>query len=268
MKHVCFVGDSHLGAIKRGWDKIATDTLAVDAVFFGAPQPVSNTLTYRCGKLRLDDGQMHLVVSTAPNGGAVLDITPFDAIVFCGLGLTPLALFYLYKTYRGDFQRGADTAKHILSRAAYEAVCRGMYEDTQAVKLARTIGEDMRKPAWLIPASYPSELILWSRRKETVTDIINNEDEETIVEAFDSVLRDLSNSGINVLKQPPETKSSTAFTNQIYSTGSKRLTDEVELHDLDFVHMNADYGALVLKVFVKMLAETNGSSGAPGIYHG
>lgn len=261
MKRICFVGNSHLAAIKLGWDEIASSTPGIEAIFFGAPQPISNTLAYRDGALHIDDGALAKIVNTGPAGGASIALDGFDAVVFCGLGIGPLSFIRLYRTYRSDGQAGAvspDYVNHILSEPVYKETCIGLVARTSAARLAMAVRKEMGVPAWVIPAAYPAASILLSVNADTVRDMLNCGDDDAIAGAFEASLQAFAQTGIGAVSQPEETKSAPLFTDERYSSGSVRLVGNVEHKSLDYVHMNGSFGALVLNSLFARLGDAKG----------
>ncbi|CAN5177451.1 hypothetical protein BH10PSE7_BH10PSE7_11520 [soil metagenome] len=254
MKRLCFIGNSHLAALKLGWDDIAGEVQGVSATFFGAPAPHYLAFSVVDGNLvaRGDAAKRHIV--TNANTGYV-ELGAYDGVILCGLNVSVNRLVLLYKTYRTDGQQGFEKAKYILSPDCYEKACNGLYENTYGMRLGHDIYNETGKPVWLMPQPFPSSAIVSSQKPNPFQEVVKNGDDGFILSQYNTILKRVAGDEVRVLEQPPETKTGPLLSDTRYSAGSVRLTADLSRahREDDHGHMNRKYGAIVLRQVLNVI---------------
>lgn len=84
---ICMVGNSHLAAMKSGWQLMSDEYSDIDIVMFGAPGSSFFTIDVRNGQIIADTSKA--AESFEKTGGArAIEIDDFDAVVLVGGGLS------------------------------------------------------------------------------------------------------------------------------------------------------------------------------------
>jgi hypothetical protein len=125
MTRIVVVGSSHVAALKLGWEEIGENYPGVEIEFFAAPVGIFKFFQLspdkRFGALNASeftDAKLNLVREL--NGGAVIDLKPFDHVVRVGLATLLYSVVGLLA--RTDVEGLRQTGKKtLISRAAFDA---------------------------------------------------------------------------------------------------------------------------------------------------
>jgi hypothetical protein len=263
MKRLCMVGNSHLGAIKLGWEDVQVEFRGVAATFFGAFGKHMNHLLVRGGILLVSSEQTR-VLSTSSEDRKI-DLAEYDGVALFGGELNIIHAINLYRNYRSDEHRHDGTMIHRVSQECFDAALLGLLRNTNAIRLAADIARVSKCPVLVSPQPMPSPHILTSVRHDVFRNILEAGDELSLYGSYRRSLRALSTLGFTIIEQPEATKIAPLLTDQEYSKGSTRLLNSKQEHpEDDFVHMNRLYGAEVLRQIIPLFTGGGGGIRTPG----
>lgn len=257
MKKLCMIGNSHLGAIKLGWEDVQAEFPGAEATFFAAPGKHMNRFLVRDGML-VAQGAQTRVLSTS-SGGSKIDLAAYDGFALFGGGVNFIHAINLYCNYRSDEHRLDGAMVHRVSQECFDAALLGLLGRENAIRLAADIARVSDCPVVVSPQPMPSPRILDSERHNVYRSMRDAGDELSLYRSYCRSLKALSASGFTVVEQPEATKMAPLLTGQEYSKGSTKLLNSKQEHgEDDFVHMNRAYGAMVLRQILPLF--TGGES--------
>lgn len=228
--NICFVGDSHLAAIKLGWDRVAAEYPDLTCDFFGSARKRGADMA----DLEFIDG--NLVPATALLRAQIesifgrhsIRVADFECIAIVGL--------------RCDFARAVRRAR--LSEADAAAAMDKVFRSSAALEIAASLNGSGAK-VLMVPAPAPSEAILSQRLSGLSRDQV-----AAYYEIYRSGLdKAAAEAGARLVLQPAHTMSSPGLSRHELTSGAVRLREGLKNHHRaeNLSHMNADYGIALLK---------------------
>lgn len=248
MTRIIVIGNSHVAALKTGWEEIAAEYPGVEMEFFAAPG-------YNFVRFHLWDGlNFGLTPEEAARPDAAfdaygrpsVDLSGADVVIRAGLA----GRFYDI----ADLMRGFDIeglretgAPQILSRAAFDAFCAAIAEGVAP-------GPEWRgwdKPRlFLLPAPIRSADCIGSASKQfRRLQFLGRNGEgarEVVLAYFAQVERVLAGLGFEFIPHPAETLLPNGLTDTRFARGPSRFAD-LAPGARDMTHMNGEYGKLRLR---------------------
>jgi hypothetical protein len=252
MKRVCVIGNSHIAALKLGWDIIKDEYPQIDLTFFGSPRKNLGDLRVENGALVPGSEKTLKQLQRTSGGESEIVAGKFDNFLIVALNFGVRRLEDLYRHYRSEEHKNAKGANHYVSNACFLLAAKGHLRNTLAFEIAGKLKQLTDNPIMFVPQPFPSANIsgdpLWE-------DMIQYGDDAPIARTFIEIASELTANDEPVIQQPEETKSGEMFTKSELSKGSKRLTRNfnVEHPDDDYWHMNQDYGAAVLRNAIRSI---------------
>jgi len=228
--HICVIGNSHIAALKLGWDEISKNFPHIDLRFFGAPSNALKDLTVSGSRLLPGNEKLAKMLQVTSGGDPVVEVGDYDAFLFYGLGFTITPI---------------DSR---LSQAVTRAYCHELANRSLNARLTRLIQSIVSVPVYtghvplqanigpIHPASYMSYGVMCEHIRESL------------------IAR-----GVTFIQQPPSTVDLEIRTKALYTKNSARLNvisqDAVPLlhPDEDTKHMNADFGAAYLEEALEII---------------
>lgn len=235
MPRVCLIGDSHLAALKLGWPRIQPQFPGMTLVFYAVPASLLHVEIVG-GKLVAPEERIRKRLARTSEGDG--DIGPdHDVYVLCGLELA------LMKALRGFF------AKRAAARAAgavygnkvgdLALAMEPALRDTIACDVAAKLRQLTKAPLFLIAnplPAYERHAEQWERLKKR----------EHIAEACEIACKKIAADHAAIfIPQPAETVDATGLTTR--NTYYLLPPDQVARETTPHTHMNADYGAIILR---------------------
>ncbi len=235
------IGNSHLAALKLGWDKIADQYPDVKCDFFGGPANWIEGAVFEHGTIKVTVPLWAEKVAVITGGPTRVELAEYDAIAFIGLnfGLAP----YMGKLSRltlhdlgpakGKFQ--------IVSKSCLRQLFSDIIAGTLAFRWASMIAEASGKPVFLIPQPLSSEARL--EHDASLRRHPNFKAQAAAwLAAFQSAARTLTAAkGLTLIEQPASTLAFPGFTRAELSRNSVSLLNNKHT-ELEFNHMNTTYG--------------------------
>jgi hypothetical protein len=243
---VCIIGNSHIAALKAGLPDVSLGD--VEITFFGAPGECLNDMMLEDGIMFAPTEELRRIVRITAGDQGDLRIRDFDAFVVIGLEFGVLPVLRTYRTHRADSHVFRIGAQQIVSDRCFDQTVYDLLNESPAVKLVRRLRSVTDRPILLCEQAAPSESIAdfagWWRQ------LADSADADALRELVERTIARLPlSAGVSVAPQPEETLVRPILTAQEFSVGSVRLTPSVQDQhpDTDYAHMNATYGALVMR---------------------
>ncbi len=245
-------GNSHLGAVKLAWDRLAPQYPQVQVQFLGAPRETFDSFARDGNRFGLfDESQVPkrmLEGMKAAMPALIVDLADFDGVLAVGLNWGEIAVLGLLQRFGVDGIRPAKGAMDRLSAPTFAAFCTDIARTSPAVGVVETL---RLVPVTVIPRPIRSELILQSTEADgrQFQALAGHPDGMVAAIALHQAAfaRVIAAQGAAVIDQPAATLAPCGLTRSVYSIGQKTVTTRGETRDVvDMVHMTADYGAILL----------------------
>jgi len=243
MRKVLIFGDSHLAALKLGWDTQPVQP-NWSVQFFGAPSMSLTELRSRSdGAVFAASDQLSRKMHAL---WGVSEVRPDDYDVICMVGMATTALSFAKSVAPED---AVPMAPDELQAAA-----RRLVSNSLAAQTIRTVRQVTGQPIIVIETPAPGLYADGTFRGRGPSSATPESDAQAFSDALLWGLRKMD--GVDdVLRQPADTKATTFFTKPEYSRGSVRLTVQTHEHkDEDRRHMNGDYGIKVLQALDRVVS--------------
>ncbi len=244
MKRVCFIGDSHTAAIKRGWwDAVENEFPDIAITFFSSHRRRYVDLAVQGDTLVPQSDELREVLMRSCKFEPVI-AADYDLYILCGLDYSMNAVMTRLMKFRSEDQAPDDRAP--VSIACYQRAMTGCLRESVSMQTAGKLRAITTRPITIVPApriSEATELRLYPRLEKTG-------DAERIAGFFFAASDILSREfDVEMTRQPPQTLRDPLRTLAVYSKDAPREFNDTERPEgwKDYQHMNGDYGALVLR---------------------
>lgn len=258
MIRLLITGNSHVAAIKGGWDRIAGDYAGRVAVeFFAASAAHWRHLVFdgsRYGALGPDVSQDVLDVVIKINGRTHVDLAEYHHVLL--VGGAGNGKFEQVARVTGAYDIDGLTARgkpQRLSWAAFIATLDGQSPGLRRwSKAAPGRVSVMTSPRTLETVLVPDTT---SQRNDPLCGMdLPDADIRRILDAYDACrAAEIRAHGLGVIATPAEVLGPSGLTAARFKAGAVQLGKSKEQPEEDLQHMNADYGAIVLRDFLDRL---------------
>lgn len=258
---VCFAGDSHVGALRAGWNLVQGEYPNVTATFFGAPSEGVNYLAVEDGKLVPKTPQAKRYFEITSGGQTSMAPGDYDRIVIVSLGYSMMSVLNVYLTYRSDAHRNEIGEYQLVSAPYFDEMARSGLERALALRIRDPLAAASGTKVWNCPKPMPCLHALHTKKPssahaarvfEVSRQALACGDMLSLGDSYARVVAQLRKRGVELLGQSEETLETPAFTNAAYGIGGRGLHPKSQATD-DGTHMNAQYGVAMLRViFAKM----------------
>ena len=240
---VCFIGDSHVAAIRQALDDPRCAAHADRVDIFGSRGSGLFSLRAEDGALVTDEKKVRQDLNFT-GGARKIKLGKYDAFCIVG-GLVKLQLVDDVVENYATVGMGL-TGRHLVS----ETLMRQMFEEamrqTLSFHLVNLVAAS-GKPLFHVPCPLPSEDVMTHRKGSVLRSIVEAGLAEAHLRRFSDARDAIIGSRATIIEQPDATVAAPFFTKRDYGVGSVRLAKkQVEHGDDDFNHMNQDYGVLML----------------------
>ena len=247
MKRVCLIGDSHTAALRHGWALVRQEFPEIEFAFFAAHRRYMGDLAVEDGRLVPQSEDLRLRLNRGKPDPAIAP--DYDRYLLCGMDYSLYYAMNKLMRFRSEDQAADNRAP--LSGACYRLAMTGCLRATVSMQVARKLRAITALPMSIVPGpriSDATELKLYPKLEETG-------DAERIAGYFaaasDTLCREVD---AQIVGQPPETLRDPLRTLAVYAKDAPREFDEIARPEgwKDYQHMNAEYGALVLRALFAM----------------
>lgn len=246
MSRICFIGDSHLAALKLAWSSVEKDFPDATPVFFAAPGKSLDGLVVADGALGA--GKAALAGSLkVTSGGQTTIAGDYDHYVVYALELSVALAMDFGRQYRAE--RQAKDWRTPLSDECFLQSLAGIARETLAYRTMAKLRQVTSNSLLLCPL--PIADIRNRKLRQTLTD---NGDAADLVALFANACARIAHElGARFLPQPAATLEADGLaTKASYSSAPARFYG-VQAHE-DRSHMNAEYGVAVLRDLLGAIA--------------
>jgi hypothetical protein len=260
-RNICIIGDSHLAALKLGWDEMRPQYPYFALDMFGSPKDRLWNTEFISGKIIPTNALVKnsfLMTSSRDH----IPVADYDAFCVVGCGfdvgrvIEKLTLHYLF--------RSKTQGAHLVSDGCFKTSVVEALEATLAAKICRMVRQGSRCPIFIFPQPFRSDMILKVRhprgRFDQLELLIQRGDDKLIHDLFrDSCSEFSKKTGVAVIHQPDETRAGNILTKRLYNEGAVRLQPGFarKHKQWDCTHMNKDYGVAALRGFFATYESSN-----------
>lgn len=253
MLRFCVLGNSHVAALKTGWDELPEPYKArLSATYFAAQGDLLEELEVRNQSLVARSEGLRSKLAATSNGMTRIDCRDYDVFVIVGLNLSlrrmMTSTLSLHRTSKFKAKHDPDAADMFLvSDACVLQSAIGVLGDSLAFEVAKKLQAAGASRIIIVPQPTPSAQIL-DRGKVggQFREFQKSGDGPEVYRLFKDALLALAKTrGLEVVEQPAHTRQDGFLSKREYSVGSVRLTAGLDsLHpEGDYGHLNSRYGA-------------------------
>lgn len=269
MTKVTIIGNSHLGALKQGWDQYPGKDASVEVTFFGAPHRIWRRMQVFDGTCfglppQAKAPQRARKQLKAMFGGTSVDLADCDVVVLVGQRIGAEDLAELVGGFEIDGMPGrkdGDPEVPLMTRPAFDACAEALARQVQlpsdwaGLPVPRKI---------IVPRPIPS--IACSSSDDEKYAVWQQEGLGQFPQAWEAYAtlagKPFAKAGFELVVQPRDTFAKRGLTRAIYSAHSQRVLNDTQHDDQEFAHMNGDYGQLVMERLMSCIlsADTSGNA--------
>ena len=262
VQHVrlCMIGNSHVAALRQGWDLAAPEFPGIDATIFGqhARGLITAAVSEQGGLSTRTGPFLSFRAGDPPARAPVIALPDYDAFVLVGCDFGSQAVFHTYMAYH--FSGLKSRQGRALSREVFKRVALKRLLDSAAFLLTGLIENTVQKPILVMPMPLPAESGYDDPDMPHMApyrDARQLGDFTKLLAIYHDICAELSGQGLAQVHQPPDTLVDGLATRDELCRGSVRLRpDTGSPHPAnDYFHMNAQYGAIMWREAVKALGE-------------
>lgn len=266
---LCFVGNSHLGALKRAWNRIGSEFPDIEVSMFGAPGRSFRDLVMEGDKI-VARGEKAGKSLRATGGSDVIRLADYDALVVIGgsvsllkLGklvqgyvppfMNPLLLGPVRKAGQADFEARIKAFYRkkepwLVSRALFLEMLRAVQAQSHGAQLLASVSRARPMPLAQVATPYPSSALVELEPKNLISQLVKLGYGPLFADMVAQTLADILPKGAKLIRPPADLLVEGILTERSYSDGSMALREEKGEHDEDdLFHMNEAYGEVMLR---------------------
>jgi hypothetical protein len=253
MTRICFVGNSHLAAIKLGWDATSDGYPDLHASFFGAPAAGMSHMAPSGDGYLVSSDKAATARLRALWGTDRFRPDDYDVLCLVGMGMSPRVLARLYGQFRSSAHRNRTGNFRLLSPDCFQEAANGELRTMVGARLLTRLRQVSQRPVVVAAQAAPCATAGDEQaQRRWLNAMLACGDDRILFDTFIGALRHL---GANfIVPQPVATQLNLFATKPEYAEGSQRLNPSFsEREDDNTNHMNAAYGALVVRDVCQLL---------------
>jgi len=227
---IAVLGNSHAICIKQGWDRLRHQLEGVEVTFFASEGASLDALRCEAGALIATNARLQEALHYSSGGIDEIVVGSYDVFLICGLGRAfPRIPPHLSSTVRG--------------------LCMQDWAEASLIaKVSAMLRSLTTAPIYVVHV--PAAAAGFSRPDAPVSIPYDERFQQAAI-AFDRI-------GVCLLPQPASTLEQNSFTKPEFAVGSTRWTafsdKPPKLYPAtDIVHMNANFGEIVMRAFFARL---------------
>lgn len=256
---LCLIGNSHLAALALGWRQIAPRYPDIAITFFGAKAGFLDGLRVFDRGLRAEDDDLRKKMEWLSGGISEIIVEDYDMFWFVG---NNFGVHTVLEPYLAHWAEGhtPDPKRGPVSDALFLELADAALRRTLAMDLFRRLRQTTDAPVRFVCQPEPSAGALTSREGRTVAFRLaerQGDSVELAAQAAQVFAAIEARDGVKVFRQPEETRAGPLLTHAHHGRGSVRLQRGLttEHGDHDLMHMNGDFGAIMLESCLATLVE-------------
>jgi hypothetical protein len=248
MTRICIVGNSHVAALKLGWDKIAGDHPGIQVTFFGVPGRWLRALDLGEGTVTPKTAKHKRHFERLSGGMDTITVADYDLFVVVGLELSIFRWVNFYKDNRQlPFNLELGTPQ-ILDAEVFD-LCRGnIFRGTSGDVVYQGLKATGAGRVLVCPQPFPSPVV--ERRDAFFAQMMAVEGQDRVAEAYRTDMARAYDAE-NLLWQPEDTLAGPLLTDLAWSQGSVRINLNAPHGEEDYQHMNPAYGQRMLQLIMQ-----------------
>lgn len=244
---ICAIGNSHLAAVRQGWDLLEPVRPGMSVEFFGSHAETLEGLDFQDGRSVIGDPVISETFAKLGMRGS-FHVEEFDAFVLVALQVSMFRAMSNGLTVQSFPSYGTSRAKTrtLVSEPLYHQLVTDRLQNTLAFRMAKRLRRWTNAPIHVIPQPNPSsEILNLPEKHRHYRDAIRSGDAEPIAEIFRQACDRAFDGLADVHRQPEQTVTLGACTNLAHTQGSVRLAHTADAHPAaDVLHANAAFGKL------------------------
>lgn len=252
MTSVCLIGNSHLGALKLGWPSIVAEFSKMEQDFYAS---AGDSLELAVSGNRLEPATHDVRQRLAYTSGKSGDIEAnYDAYIVCGLLLSFARAMNAFRKTVSELRASGQTFKVITVTATDS-----MHESLRPLLFAEVLAklrEITKAPIYVIATPLPA------LERHPEFENLGGYLKSTLLPAYHTACeRIVHEFNATFLPQPAETTGPLEFTTrkEFYLLPPENVAAEKAVH----THMNAAFGAIVLKDALEHIRDAGAASSSP-----
>lgn len=259
---IAFIGNSHLAAIKLGWDRISEDHNAV-ATFYASGGTLLRRFEINDRTLSPSDDRVKAMFLRSAGRDHI--VAEYDHYVLVGFGSSVNRPMERLKTHKlRPMYKKNDTAQ-LISDSCHRDLIYDELRGSVALRLFHAIRKLTAAPVTLLPDPYISHSVI---ENSDYAHWHHREVREKVLKVYMTAVDEILRPHMATHFQPERTIYDGIFTRAEYSRGAVRLgsTDfNIPLNDVR--HMNGDFGKEYLtdvlpSIFTTLHTQPSSSAGA------
>jgi hypothetical protein len=246
---LCGIGNSHLAAVRSGWDICGSEHVGLHPTWFGAMRNGMSKVRRLDGSLRATSKAVEDTFAWTSGGRTEIVAADYDAFLLVGLGFSFTSLARLYRGYRTIYQSQALKKRHFISRAVFEEASTGLVRGSLGMALARVLRRMTTCPILLVADPLPSEAALHGKEAELWRHLAIDPDGMALFDLFNAQAeRECAAAGLSFVPQPLATRAALPLTKDELRRGAVRMNPagDTPFDGEDVGHMGPGYGVEVL----------------------
>jgi hypothetical protein len=245
------LGNSHLAAVKLGWDARRSEESDVQVSFFGAPAKWTQHADLTEGTISTANAPLAKKFVRV-SGKQSVHLHDFDAVALVGMYFGFADVLRLLRQVHLFTTPPLRPKSQLVSKACLEQMFVDFLSQSSAIDLATRIRPGFHKPLLLVPTPLPAERFLDAPPLVGATSRTFRQSMGELFEIYErAASQTTAKVPLTVVQQPSPTIASTGLTKDRFSQDSVRLLGEGHKHpDEDYVHMNTEFGIEMLGAIV------------------
>lgn len=246
-KRFCFIGDSHVAAVRLALKSNEFARCRDSISVFGAVGTLLSTAIFRNRRLTSDEPKARKALRLT-GGTPFIRLDAYDVFCVVGCWTSVNAANLIAKDY-SSYRLGLPGGQ-LLSQELIDIMLIDRFRKSIAGTLIDLLAQATDKPIYLIPDPLWSTKVFEEPRGVIMGAIAKSTHAADYVDWVHRCLQSAFAGKATVLRQPADTVENSLFTKEAYSRNSISLGRRAAEHpEADFVHMNGAYGARILEEF-------------------
>lgn len=246
-KRVCFIGDSHVAALRLAVNEDHTSRFRNEMDIFGVRGDALRRTFVRDNTLRSNNDEVREGFQFT-GGSEFINLDGYDSfcVVGCGTSLNAgISICHSYSTYRLGLPQ-----RQLVSSELFDLMLHTRFTRSIAHRTITMLAQATGKPIYLIANPLWSQSVLAHPQGVILKEMAGLGVIDDFAAWMSMGLEAAFVTKATIMPQPASTRTGSCFTLPAYSVGSQRLTSEsIEHPKNDVSHMNAAYGREVLNAF-------------------